>query len=1103
MSQADVVVEQTINRIQNLHHILNSEGLNLTDDEIIQKAIRTEVIMKNMDESVTESNPEGLEGLVINDFRNSAAKIVEIKKEITALESQEGNEEQIKVQKDKLKIYKDKVNKILSGEMGMHYFDQIVVSLDPDIQRIFGSLDKGSFIEAKYDVKYTTLPEDGLGLTKKKADEDWDDFLTSTDVVKKLEIITAAYKKLEQTLNNPIDGYVSDGYIEERIATSKAVIDLEKTIKNYNTATSQEEKSYALTQFKAINKNLESAGIMKILPHDSFINDLAQDLFDNQLIKKRVINEEGEVVLVDYTAEELGTITSNGTTLEESIKATFNEFSKSFPVDPLDTEAVIYNFNSFVDQYNNKIDINIEQLEQSDTDGSRAEEIEQLKRNRINYAAQTYSDTESYKNLNNKRVKEIETIYEKSIDGRTSEESEKAEQSAAQEGRKIIEKYIELKNSEDMYKDDDNKNYIDLNYFINKIVTGETDFNNLTDADKVKVLKLIQDRGILDKIMQDNPGIREMAENIEALIALLESTKVTAEVSDPDSSEAAEHPTVDENAESAIRNFEGTLIEIIKDHISQSVNLLENPEMSNYIQQIKDINIKYDKEFENSKPEVFKIRNLAFNLLIDSFKNGHRDNELFLMAKRMYNEEIVVLEKQIIPTDVEMNSKFIEYLIDNEVDIAEFYDILYEHNSEGALESDDTIGDMESYREFIGNDSLIDFMINAFNPDTNLLTAVGILGDLWKSNTINNSKKKLSDLKEFRKLNEGDFKKNPVLEMLRKFSMTMNSNPNSAVNKIFDVLEVEELSFKAASGVEAYIADGARVEDLQQAINILDMFNTVVSKMSTTSYFDGDLSGFIAMRQSFAKALNIKDDVTDLKTINSDQSAIISRDLKGIRTKLQFLLDLSKDNKRQKNAEHENGRIQMDLVNNAIWQDFIGNEALLAFIPPKAAEILNSQDDPETKNIKLETAFYEHNKLQKEEALTAILGQLSNVSAGNVTAYTASTTENTIMSFNKALYFATNLELNSMDHARRQILSLEGDINKAPFYTQEVAAKVLRASTQNPELFAKIFEIKENKLFKDASFISFLLGQAGSGKTTVVIALILDIIRQTNNSSAV
>ena len=218
-------------------------------------------------------------------------------------------------------------------------------------------------------------------------------------------------------------------------------------------------------------------------------------------------------------------------------------------------------------------------------------------------------------------------------------------------------------------------------------------------------------------------------------------------------------PIVDGGTESAIRNFEGTLIEIIKDHISQSVNLLENPEMSNYIQQIKDINVKYDKEFENSKPEIFKIRNLAFNLLIDSFKNGHRDNELFLMAKRMYNEEVVILEKQIIPTDVEMNSKFIEYLIDNDVDIAKFYDILYEHNSEGALESDDTIGDMESYREFIGNDPLIDFMINAFNPDTNLLTAVGILGDLWKSNTINNSKKKLSDLREFRKLNEGDFKK--------------------------------------------------------------------------------------------------------------------------------------------------------------------------------------------------------------------------------------------------------------------------------------------------------------------------------------------------------
>ena len=143
---------------------------------------------------------------------------------------------------------------------------------------------------------------------------------------------------------------------------------------------------------------------MKILPHDSFINDLAQDLFDNQLIKKKVINEEGEVVLVDYTAEELSTITKNGTTLEESIKATFNEFSKSFPVDPLDIESIIYNFNSFVDRYNNKIDNNIEQTEQSDTDGSRAEEIEQWKNDRVNYAIQTYSDTESYKSLNAKRM---------------------------------------------------------------------------------------------------------------------------------------------------------------------------------------------------------------------------------------------------------------------------------------------------------------------------------------------------------------------------------------------------------------------------------------------------------------------------------------------------------------------------------------------------------------------------------------------------------------------------------------------------------------------------------------------------------------------------
>jgi len=73
--------------------------------------------------------------------------------------------------------------------------------------------------------------------------------------------------------------------------------------------------------------------------------------------------------------------------------------------------------------------------------------------------------------------------------------------------------------------------------------------------------------------------------------------------------------------------------------------------------------------------------------------------------------------------------------------------------------------------------------------------------------------------------------------------------------------------------------------------------------------------------------------------------------------------------------------------------------------------------------------------------------------------------------------------------------------NKVPFYTQELVSRIIRASTVNPKLFARITEKFYNPENEDASFITFVLGGAGTGKTTAVFGLNIDQFRSTNDKS--
>jgi hypothetical protein len=209
--------------------ILNSEGLNLTDDQIIDKAIRDKVIIDRYEELKPEDKPFGIEAIALEDLKTTAAKIVPLKAEILNLEKDpELNKEQIKVKKDELKEYSNKVNGILNGDFSMKYLTQMLTILDKPIISKYGSFDRDTYTRAVYKKGYDELPDKGF-VSKETVNKEWQDFIDGTDVKGKLEVATNAFLDNEKLINPIIGQYHDTGYSVERSKVYKNVIDLAKT----------------------------------------------------------------------------------------------------------------------------------------------------------------------------------------------------------------------------------------------------------------------------------------------------------------------------------------------------------------------------------------------------------------------------------------------------------------------------------------------------------------------------------------------------------------------------------------------------------------------------------------------------------------------------------------------------------------------------------------------------------------------------------------------------------------------------------------------------------------------------------------------------------
>lgn len=103
-----------------------------------------------------------------------------------------------------------------------------------------------------------------------------------------------------------------------------------------------------------------------------------------------------------------------------------------------------------------------------------------------------------------------------------------------------------------------------------------------------------------------------------------------------------------------------------------------------------------------------------------------------------------------------------------------------------------------------------------------------------------------------------------------------------------------------------------------------------------------------------------------------------------------------------------------------------------------------------------------------------------------------------LSNFDFALYFGATLSVYSRDFQNKLHNLLKSGFDKAPFYTQELSMKILYASIADPELFSHIVTHSKRESTHLTDRISYVLGGGGTGKTTVIFKMLVEMLKDKN-----
>ena len=1133
ISQSDLVAQIATEIIEEVDSTLNDVGLNLTDDEIINKAIRDQIIIDRYEKLKPEGKYLGIEAIVLNDFKNTATQLTNLKTEIANLEAEaknsndpDKNKGQIEAKKETLKEYSNKINNILEGNYGMKYFNQLAVALNDTISSKYGSFDRNTYTKAKYGKSYEDLPDKGL-VSKESVNEEWLEFIDSVDIPKKLETATQAFLDNEKLINPIVKQYSDTGYSKEREKVYKNLINLTATAKLFGKAEDGSQKDTIFRDFISIMNELESLGVTKFGPWDSLFTNVFEEFEQNGLLRQisyatdsegnYILDEQGRYIKEvkpaspEYLKETIQYTEDFSETKRDKYKAMIESIINLYPAEAFNTTSMIDTYNSISDIKNTDI---LNQIQKIQEKQNKTEEdfkaIEDLQKQLITIQIGTIEELDTIKNIRASARDAGIVAFEKYFPSifSTNETQDEKIRKAQEE----LVKFEEVKQNSKAYEKTLSETVKEL--------TGKENFEDLNRQDLVAVFNHLISSGITLKISNDLNNVEETSELLDTLIN-----------------------TSSELTQSELDSLK-ILYDAAQENIDHGMYILNNPDYINAKSTIDSINNKLDSDLKEAIPEILKLRNVAFDALINALDSGILDREVFIQTKESIEGEIHSYKKSVMTNHEQLSDEefldvikrkqdlsnkvgqlYIENLFVDElgdISVPEFsslsrdnliklFDALYDNNYSGifdffedteniSVSEEDFQIYSEEFRNIVENDWVTIKKLIWSSSNENDVEEV-ILSDINSLLSDPNFGKSINDkYDKFNKYLSDDekFISNPLYDFLKNYFLSLNSGQKALT--ILDILQREITSYNASSGASDYISDNIREKDVKQAIEMLELLKVNIMSASQTE-FNGETLGFLKMRQNFAIKNGLKDDVLDLNTISAEEGYTMIKDLDRIITKLEFLLGLTTFNQKRQSTEQKEIGIKFDKVLLDNWDTIIKNDIGKEFIPLSAIhEVMTSKKSDRQKLVEIEDLIFEHNKNNKVNALKGIIRNFENAQIGERSNITKDMTAADVAEIDLVNYVATTIAIKSSDYLRYRYNTLSKE-TKAPFYMQEFVSKMIYASIVNPELFSAVFDVKKDKYKDDVSLVTVVLGSAGSGKTTAILGSVIDMIRQSNTKS--
>lgn len=1058
MSQADVIADSAIKMIKNIDGIMNSKGLVLTDKEIIDKAMLDHIIIKDLEASKGEGKI-GIEGLVVDDFRKSSNRIMDIQLDIAKLsaspEEEKNNLSSLNLLKEESAFHESRINSILNGELAEKYYNEALFYLSKDISKDWLIIDKETFTYNKYGKDYKSLSAEGVGITQKRIDQEWADYKDSKNLRNNIEVATSAYLNLEKELNPTLFDYMSSGYAEERVKTYKNLIDLDGTIKMFNTATSPEEKQKLIDRFIYINEELKknSKSKLNIVPWDVYKLDFGKNLIKYGMVGKQLVDEKGVVLTDDisgqvltspYTEQELEEVNDAGIKSRDSLEQTLNMLLSEVPINPLDIDGSIKILNSMIQSANMNIDKNIMNIskkgELSEEDLTTIKELQASKYNIIllpfNQSSEILKKNEEVNLKLTELFKTLENdhgLSEKTIDNFRSNNYYNLNDSDLEEEYKSLEWLINVPADE-----------------INDTFVEGLTTDQIESFEKSSLNRSVnQQKDLYNRLVEAKQKI---------------------------------------NSGQLIKDKEGAL----EDVISEEEKIKED----------------FESFVEKSKPAIFRMRNYALDLILDQLKSSdtnspNLDGEIIMQAEKMVSEITNGYMEEFFPDFKFQSVEDLMFIVNNAVKISDKINTSKTINVEVKDEDTEEISIETNYTKEAILGTNLDDIVNKYITD-NIGLNISFIEGIRKLANVIDTLNGVDQVNMFLEMKQKGITgiDNSLYKFLENFGLSLYPKTNKNAPSVFDILEREDKSLMSASDINNYLTEGIKLKDIQDGINLIKLVKSATKAMSTTQVSFEEPYGFIASRQAFVKKNNIESEAGKLKVISSDIATLMVKDLDRLQTKLQFYLDLARGNYAKVMNEQELIRTKMTDIFMVKLKTLVSNPSF-APIKDKLDEIYkNTSKSNERKLMEIESLIYENFKdSNKEETLKNILSNFDiSIDGRKLSIINKDVKESDIADYDFAVYIASIISVNSRDF-NVKMHSILQDFDKAPFYTQELAVKSAYASLINPELFSLIVSLDKTNSDKNVTeLITYVLGGAGVGKTTVVFKMLMKYIQKNNPS---